>query len=206
LKLAFALVDACGFDAVDQREELPLELEQLRACLAEASVGVGELLHVWELLGQRGEVLRLALAAIGEHGAGVEFTLGAAAVGFSTAAAEGVEGAREERLTAEEGLEEGVELLLAGVELGAEGAEVLGHGIVLREPVWMGAVCILLYILHLQISRPRGKKFRGGEKSRIWAVRGESLRPSGVGGERRAIGGPGAAERVFSRSEAQTAA
>jgi hypothetical protein len=151
LKLAFALVDACGLDAVDQREELPLEPEQLRACLAEPSVGVGELSHVWKLLRQRGEVLRLALATIGEDGAGVEFTLGAAAVGFSAASAEGVEGAREEWLTAEEGFEEGVELLLPGVELGAEGADVLRHGVVLRGRVWKGDVCRLLYIINLQI-------------------------------------------------------
>jgi len=152
---AFALVDACGFDAVDQREELPLQPEQLRACLAEASVGVGELSHVWELLGQRGEVLRLALAAIGEHVLAWSSPWAQRQLGFPRGGG-GVEGARR-RAHGRGGFEEGVELLLPGVELGAEGADVLRHGVVLRERVRMGVVCRLLYIIHLQISAPAKK-------------------------------------------------
>jgi hypothetical protein len=111
------LLHACGFDAVDERQHLTLEPEQLRACLAEPPVGVGELSHVGELLGWRCDILGPALAAVGEDGAGVEFSLDAAAVGFSTAAAEGVERAGEERLASQEGFEERLELLLPGVEL-----------------------------------------------------------------------------------------
>ena len=58
---------------------------------------------------------------------------GAVAVGFSTAAAEGVEGAGQERFAGEEGFEEFLDLLLDGAEFGAERAEVVRHGWVSNE-------------------------------------------------------------------------
>jgi hypothetical protein len=122
------LLHACGFQAIDERQHLLLQPPQLRACLAEASVGVCEFLDGGPFFGGRSEISRPPLAAIGEDGAGVQFSVGAVAVGFSTAAAEGVEGAREERLAAQEDGEELLELLLHRVELGAEGTEVIGHG------------------------------------------------------------------------------
>jgi hypothetical protein len=105
----------------------------LRACLAEPPVVVGEFSHGRELFGRGGEVSRSALATIGQHGAGVKFAAGAAAGGFSAAAAEGVEGAGQERFASEEGLQQSRELLLQVAELQTEGTEVVWHGSALRE-------------------------------------------------------------------------
>jgi hypothetical protein len=132
LKLVFALLDPCGFDAVHEGQQLALETEQLCAGLAESAVGVGELSYLGELFGRRSDVLRPILATIGEDGAGVEFSLGAAAVGLSAAAAEDVEGTGEEGLPAQERFQERGELLLQLLKLEAEGAEVVCHGLVLR--------------------------------------------------------------------------
>jgi hypothetical protein len=58
----------------------------------------------------------------------VEFSSGTAAGGFSTAAAELVEGAGQEGPAAEEGFQQRRELLLQLLYLGAQRAEVVGHG------------------------------------------------------------------------------
>jgi hypothetical protein len=128
LKLAFALLDACGFQAVDEHQYLTLEPEQLRAGLAEPPVVVGEFAQGGELSGRGGEVAGSVLSAVGQHGAGVECAPGAVAGGFSATAAEGIEGAGQERFALEEGFQQGRELLLELAELQAEGAEVVGHG------------------------------------------------------------------------------
>ena len=133
LKPLLAGLHAGGFQAVDERQQLPLKPQQLSAGLAEAAVLLGELPHGGELFGRGGDVLWPALAAIGEDGAGMEFAVGAAAVRFSATAAEGVEGTRQKRLAAEKDLQEFRELLLDGEELGAEGAESTGHGLVSRS-------------------------------------------------------------------------
>ena len=103
---AFAFLDPRGFDAVDERPDLTLQPQQLRAGLAEPPVVVGEFPHGGELFGREGDVSRSALAAIAEHGAGVKFSSGAVAGGLSAAAAEGVEGAGQEGLPAEEGFQQ----------------------------------------------------------------------------------------------------
>jgi len=142
LKLVFALLDARGFDAVNERQQLTLESDQLRAGLAELPVGVGESSHVLDPVGRRSDILRSALAAVGEDGAGVEFSAGATAVRFSTAAAESVEGAGQQGLTAEKGLHKRLELLVEITELRAEGTEVVWHGAGSKEKG--SGVCILL--------------------------------------------------------------
>jgi len=119
---------AGGFETVDECEELALQPHQLGACLAEASVLLRQLPHGGEGFGGRGDIPRAALAAIGEDRAGVEFAVGAAAVGFSAAAAQGVEGTGEERFAGEKDFQEFGELLLYGQELGTQEAEVVGHG------------------------------------------------------------------------------
>ena len=66
----------------------------------------------------------------------MQFPVGAAAVGFSAAAAEGVQRTGEEGLAAEKDFEEFRELLLDGTELGAESAEITWHGLVSRAWGW----------------------------------------------------------------------
>jgi hypothetical protein len=132
LKAAFAFLHACRFEAVQEREQLLLEPQQLRACLAEAPIGVGQFADLAEFLRGRGDVLRPALASIGEDGAGVQFSLGTVASGFSTAAAKGVERAGQERFAGEERFEESLDLWGHGENLGAERAEVASHGWVSR--------------------------------------------------------------------------
>jgi len=142
LKTVFALLHAGGFDLVQEREQLPLESEQLRAGLAETPVGFGELSDFGEVFGGGRDILRAALAAIGEDGGGVEFSLGAVAGGFATATTEGVERTGHKRLASQKGFEEFLDLLLDRADMGAEGTEVGGHRLGLRA--WGGAVCILL--------------------------------------------------------------
>jgi len=128
LKAAFAFLHACRFEAVQEREQLLLEPQQLRACLAKASIGVGQFADLAEFLRGRGDVLWPALAAIGENGAGVKLPLGAVASGLSAAAAKGVEGTGQQGIPAEKDFEEFLDLRENGKELGAERAEVAGHG------------------------------------------------------------------------------
>ena len=61
-----------------------------------------------------------------------KISLRAVASGFSTAAAEGVERAGQERLAGEERFEEFLDLWCHGEHLGAERAEVASHGWVSR--------------------------------------------------------------------------
>jgi len=107
---------------------LLLEPQQLGACLAELPVGVGQLANLSQLLRGWGDVLRPALAAIREDGAGVQFPAGTVAVGLSTAAAEGVQGTWQERFAGEEGFQKFLQLRGDGEQLGAERAEVVWHG------------------------------------------------------------------------------
>jgi hypothetical protein len=132
---AFAFLHPRGFDAVDERQDLTLQPQQLRAGLAELPVVVGEFSHGGELFGREGEVSRPALAAVAQHGAGVQFSSGTAAGGLSATAAEGIERAGQEWLAAEEGFQQGGELLLEFEELPAEGAEVVRHGSSRRKRV-----------------------------------------------------------------------
>jgi hypothetical protein len=105
----------------------------LRAGLAELPVVVGEFSHGGELFGREGEVSWSVLAAVAQHGAGMKLSSGTAAVGLSATAAEGVEGAGQERLAAEEGFQQWRELLLESAELPAEGAKVVRHGSAWRK-------------------------------------------------------------------------
>jgi len=130
---------ACRFEAVQEREQLFLEPPQLRACLAESPIGVGQLANLAEFLRGRSDVLRPALAAIGEDGAGVQLSLGTVASGFSTAAAKGVERAGQERFAGEKDFEESLELRGDGDKLGAEDTEVASHG---WSPGWLGRVSV----------------------------------------------------------------
>ncbi len=82
MKAAFAFLHACRFEAVQEREQLLLEPPQLRACLAESPIGVGQFADLGKLLRGRGDVLWPALAAIGEDGTGVQFSLRKWQVGF----------------------------------------------------------------------------------------------------------------------------
>jgi len=134
LKAAFAFLHACRFEAVQEREQLLLESQQLRTCLAESPIGVGQFADFVELLFGRGDVLWPALAAIGEDRAGVQRSPGTVARGFPTAAAKRVERAGQERFAGEEGFEELLEPRGDGEELGAEGAELASRG---WSPGWV---------------------------------------------------------------------
>jgi len=196
-KTVFALLHAGGFDLVEQRQQLSLEPEQLRACLAEAPVGVGELSHLGELLGGGGDILRAALAAIGEDGGGVEFSVGAVAGGFAAASAEGVERAGQQGLACQEGLKEFLDLLWDGAELGAEGTEVVRHGLRLREC----GVSSVAYNINIptEVKGWQKKTGRGGKTWNLCSARSVPV-AVGRGGARKAARAYGAAERAFSRA------
>jgi hypothetical protein len=119
---------ACRFEAVQEREQLLLEPQQLRACLAETPIGVSQFADLGELLRGWGDVLWSAQAAIGKDGAGVQFSLRAVSRELTTAAAEGVERAGQEWFAGEERFEEFLDLCCHGENLGAECAEVASHG------------------------------------------------------------------------------
>jgi len=172
----FALLDAHGFDAVDERQQLTLEPDQLRAGEAELPVGVGEASHVLEPVGRRSDVLRSALAAVGEDGAGVEFSAGTTAVRLSTEAAESVEGAGQEGLAAEKGLQKRLELLVDVTELRAKGTEVVWHGPGSREKG--SDICILLYIYTYRNQGRAEKNAAAGKKAKLATVRRENLTSS----------------------------
>jgi hypothetical protein len=163
LKPLLAGLHADGFQAVDECQQLPLESQQLRAGLPEAAVLLGELPHGGEVFGRGGDVLWPALAAIREDGAGMEFAMGAAAVRFSAAAAEGIQRSGQERLAAEKDIQEFRELLLDGQELGAEGAEFTRHELVSRGS---GAYTVGYYIYLPTDFKWGCKKCSGGEKRR----------------------------------------
>ncbi len=117
METAFALLDPQGFDAIDEIQDLPLKPQQLGPRKTKLPVVVGEFLHGGDLFRWRRDVLRPALATVTQHGAGVGFALGAVAGGLSTAAAKGVHGAGQKRLSSEECFQEGRELLLKFAEL-----------------------------------------------------------------------------------------
>jgi len=112
LEAALAFLDPRGFDAVHEDQELADETHQLCARLAERAVVLGELSDLAKVLRRQADVSRPAFAAIAEHGAGVQFPAGTVAGGLSATAAERIEGAGQEGLAAEEGRQEGRELLL----------------------------------------------------------------------------------------------
>jgi hypothetical protein len=166
-------LQASGFQAVDEREHLLLEPPQTRACLAETPVGVRELLDRGQFFGGRRDIPGPPLAAIGEDGAGVEFSVGAVAVGFSTAAAEGVEGAGEERLAAQEGGEEFLKPLLDREELSAKRTEVVGH--VRFSESWGDSICSILYISTYRYQELAGENPRKAKQGGWGPVRGANV-------------------------------
>ena len=128
LEPAFAFLDPRGSDAVDERQDLSLQPQQLRAGLTEPPVLVGEFSQGGKLFGREAEVSRSALAAVAQHAAGMKLSSGTTAGGLSAAAAEGVERAGQERLAAEERFQQRRELSLEFKDLPAEDAEVVRHG------------------------------------------------------------------------------
>jgi len=127
LETAFTLLHPRGFDAIDELQYLSLQPQQLGAGLAKLPVVVGQFLYGGNLLWRRRDVSRSALAAVAQYRAGMEFAPGAVAGGFSTTAAERVDGAGQKWFPPEECLQEGRKLLLEFVELSAKGTEVVRH-------------------------------------------------------------------------------
>jgi hypothetical protein len=91
----------------------------------------------------------------------VQLSSGTATGGLSATAAERVERAGQERLAAEEGFQQGGELLLEFKELPAEGAEVVRHGSSRRKR--MIGVCRLLYIYIYRNQDPEEKNPPGAK-------------------------------------------
>jgi len=81
------------------------------------------------VFGRRGEIAWLALAAIREDGALVQFAAAAVAARLATFSPQGVERARQQRFTSEASFEQAGEKLLSLEELGAERAKTLVHGV-----------------------------------------------------------------------------
>ena len=100
---------------------------ELSARLSTAAVVIRGVAQVLEMFGKGGDGLRLAVAAIGEDGRLMEFTAGTMAGGFTTLAAQHVDGTRKNRRTLEENLKELREQLLRLEKLCAKGTEVMVH-------------------------------------------------------------------------------
>src|SRR5208283_2555184 len=123
----FAQLDASSLQGIDDIEQLPLPAYELGARLSAAAILLGQITQSREVLGRRREVAWLALPAIGEDGALVQFAAAAVAARLATLTAEGVERARQQRFTSEASFEQAGEELLSLEELGAERAKTLVH-------------------------------------------------------------------------------
>jgi len=128
-KLGFTLLDAGGFQRIDEFEQLPLPAHELGAGLTTAAIVVGHRSQRIELPRWGRDVPRPPLAAIGKDGALVELTAAATAVWFAALSPQGVDRAGEQRFSSETLLKQLRELVLGIEELRAEGAELLVHGL-----------------------------------------------------------------------------
>jgi hypothetical protein len=200
LETAFALLHPRRFDAVNELHDLSLQSQESAAGLAKLPVVVAEFLHGGNLFRRRGDVLRPALTAVAQHGAGVELAARTVAGGFSATAAESVHRAGQKRLPPEERLQEDRELLLEFMKLPAEGAEVVGHGIA-REEGGNRYLCIIIYI-NPQKSRTAGKKSDQEENCRIRPERGAEEERRGSEEAAVAHDAPATAEWAFCRPRA----
>src|SRR5208337_4858442 len=128
-KLGFTLLDAGGFQRIDEFEQVPLPAHELGAGLTTAAIVVGHRSQRIELPKWGRDVPRPPLAAIGKDGALVELTAAATAVWFAALSPQGVDRAGEQRFSSETLLKQLRELVLGIEELRAEGAELLVHGL-----------------------------------------------------------------------------
>jgi hypothetical protein len=135
LKLGFALLNASGFEFIDELEQLFLPTDELGACFSALAIVIGQFSQRFEVLRGRREVAWSALPAIGEDRAGVKFTTVAVAGRLAALPPQGVERARQEGIALEAGLKEGGQELLGLEEFGAEGTESLVHGCPGRKEV-----------------------------------------------------------------------
>jgi hypothetical protein len=126
-KFLFAQLDANRFEFIDEFEQLLLPADELSASLSTATIVFGQMAQRLDMFGCRCDVLRQALAAIGEHGAFVKFAARAMAGGFAALAAKDVEGAGQDRRALETFLEQARQELLGLEKPSAEGTEKLVH-------------------------------------------------------------------------------
>jgi hypothetical protein len=126
------LLDANGFEFIDELEQLFLPADELGAGLSAAAIVVGHVANRVEVLRRWRDVSRAALSAVGKDGAGMKLSAVAVARRLAALSPQRVEGAREERLAAEAGFEQARQELLGLDELGAEGAKALVHEMDLR--------------------------------------------------------------------------
>jgi hypothetical protein len=127
IQLAFAFGDAQFLHLIDDGQQLSLQTHKPRAGLADASVFVGDLFEVFQVLGGGRDGLWFLASAIGEHGGGVQLAPGATAALLSTASPEDVERSGEQRQSALEIVEQLRDFLLGALELAAELAELVVH-------------------------------------------------------------------------------
>jgi hypothetical protein len=110
------------------------------------------------VLGRGGEIAWLALAAIGEDGALVQFAVTAMAARLATLSPQGVERARQKWLTSEAGFKQAGEKLLSMEQLGAERAKTMVHGVTV-------GICRSLYILTYRRSQSFAETGKKAKKS-----------------------------------------
>jgi hypothetical protein len=120
-------LDANGFEFIDKLEQLLLRADELRACLSTAAIVIGQVAYRLEVLGSWGDISRSAFSAIGKYGALMKFATTAMAGGFATLSAQGVEGARQDRIALEAVFKQAWQELLGLAKLRAKGAELLIH-------------------------------------------------------------------------------
>jgi hypothetical protein len=111
------LADPLGLDAVDELHHLTMELDQLGASLAEASVGLRTSPEDFELSGSGRDVLRPRAAAVGEHFTLMEVALGASAIAFSASSLKCVQRTGQQRLSLEKSLLELLDGFAEGEQL-----------------------------------------------------------------------------------------
>lgn len=129
LKLGFPQLDACGFEFIDELEQLFLPTHELGARLSATSIEIGHAAQAVKVLGRRRDVAWSALSAMGQDGAGVRFASVAMAGRLAALSPQGVERARQEGIATEAVFQEGRQEMLSLAELGAERAESLFHAV-----------------------------------------------------------------------------
>jgi hypothetical protein len=114
LEFGLAEFDAGGFELIEELEQFMESLGECGPSGTGLAVVFGHLTNGVEVFGRRRDVFGFAISAIGEDGAFVELTLGAAAGGLAALSPQGVERSREEGMTIEARLQEIGELIECG--------------------------------------------------------------------------------------------
>jgi hypothetical protein len=136
-ELGVAELDAGVLERIGEPEQLGEPAAQLHTRLAALAIVLGHDAKRIDVFGRWGDILRSSFSAIGEDGALVELSAGAAASRLTALAAQGVKGAGQKGRPFKADLEQTGQELLGLSELLAERTQTLGH----RRSLGAGSLC-----------------------------------------------------------------